>query len=83
MEDVLKSLKGTCHYLLHSVQYGVFNKNSRVHVFLNCTRNYTIACYLTRRYYRKGSAALGPKPWGLIIPINFVYLICLIHTLHV
>ena len=46
MENVLKSLKGTCHYLLHSVQYEVL-KNSRVHVFLNYTRNHTISCYLT------------------------------------
>jgi hypothetical protein len=27
----------------------------------------------TGSYYRKESAALQPKPWGVIIPIKFIY----------
>ena len=52
MEDVLKYLKGTCHYVLHSVQYEVFKKKltsacfSKLHekpyyyLLLNLTRSY-------------------------------------------
>jgi hypothetical protein len=49
-----------------------------------CFFSWSITMYLndvmTRSYYRKGSAASPPKSWGLIIPINFIYLNCLIHT---
>ena len=38
--------------------------------------------FITRSYYRKGSAALRPKVWGLIIPKNFIYLNCLIQYIH-
>ena len=49
-------------------------------VFWNDPLWYGTVSVITRSYYRKGSAALRPKPWGLIIPINFMYLNCLIHT---
>ena len=36
-------------------------------------REFLLYIFITRSYYRKESAALRPKPWGLIIPINFIY----------